>query len=88
MSKEEKREEIEKYTLTDLQNEIIANVKSEIEKENLESKGLFSRKMNIEKTIIQRVWYSIITKIIGDFSVNFQLKRKGVVIFEFEIPKK
>lgn len=83
-----KENKIDSYTLTDLQNELVQGVKSEIEKENLESKGLFSRKMNIEKTIIQRIWYTLITKLIGDFSVNIQLKRKGVVIFEYEIPKK
>lgn len=81
-------QENKKYTITDLQNDIVANVKKEIEKENLETKGLYSRKMEIEKNLIQRIWYSLITKLIGQFSVRIQLLREGTVIFEYEIPKK
>lgn len=84
----EKKNEIKNFTLTDLQNEIVNNVKNEIEKENLETKGLYSRKMNMEKTIVQRIWYTLITKMIGRFSINIQLKRDDIVIFEYEIPKK
>lgn len=70
-------------------NEIILKeVREEIEKETDEVKNLFTQNAKNEMNLIQRIWYTVVVKLLGSFSVNIQIKRNGVIIFEYEIPKR
>lgn len=75
-------------TQNELNEIILSEVKEEIEKETKEVAEVFNDKAKAETNLLQRMWYTIIAKLLGSFSVNIQIKHNGKVIFEYEIPKK
>ena len=75
-------------TQEELNEIILAEVKDEMAKETKEIAEVFNDKAKAETNLLQRMWYTIIAKLLGSFSFNIQIKHRGKVIFEYEIPKK
>lgn len=84
MEKSEEKERIENF------QQFIGEVENELDNCLQKEKKLevdLNQKAKIRNGIMNKIWWSIFTKLLGGFKVKITLYYNEKVIFEYEIPK-
>lgn len=72
-------------------NQIIQTIEGEIDKEINESdefaKENLNSKSRAKTTLMNKIWHTIISGLLGNFKVKITLYYREKIIFEYEIPK-